>query len=78
MPAITGLQIKLGRTAIGWSLRELAAAAGLSPTTITRFELGHGGLNMRSLDQLQNVLEDRGVVFVPADQEGSETVRLKR
>lgn len=59
------------------SLRELASAAEVSPNTITRFELGKGGLQTASLARLQEVLEHRGVVFVAADQSGSATVRLK-
>lgn len=59
------------------SLRELASAAEVSPNTITRFELGKGGLQTASLARLQEILEQRGVVFVAADQSGSATVRLK-
>jgi transcriptional regulator with XRE-family HTH domain len=77
LPAVTSLQVRLARCALGLSLRELATAAKVSPNTITRFELGKGGLQTASLGRLQEVLEHQGVVFVAADQSGSATVRLK-
>jgi transcriptional regulator with XRE-family HTH domain len=77
MSAITPLQVKLGRTAVGLSVRELARAAGVSPTTVSRFELGHGEIHVAILARLQGVLEENGVVFVPADTSGSPTIRLK-
>ena len=77
MPAVTSLQVRLARHALGLSLRDLAKVAELSPNTITRFELGKGGLQSASLARLQEVFEARGVVFVAADATGSATVRLK-
>lgn len=77
MPALTALQLRLARCALGLSVRELAETAGVAPNTITRFELGRGGLQTSSLVKLQDVLEGRGVVFVPADASGGATVRLK-
>ena len=77
VPALTSLQVRLARCALGLSLRDLASAADVSPNTITRFELGKGGLQTASLARLQEVLEQRGVVFVAADASGSATVRLK-
>jgi transcriptional regulator with XRE-family HTH domain len=78
MPAITPLQVKLARAALGWSLRELARAADVSPTTVTRFELGHGGLQSGNLDRLQATLEAEGVVFIPGDEIGEATIRVRR
>jgi transcriptional regulator with XRE-family HTH domain len=78
MPAITGLQIRLARAALGLSLRQLAAEAEISPNTITRFELGHGGLQSASLARLQEVLEEQGIMFEGPASGSSETVRLRR
>lgn len=78
MPAITPLQVKLARAALGWSLRDLARAADVSPTTVTRFELGHGGLHSSNLARLQAALEAQGVAFVPADEVGDATIRMRR
>jgi transcriptional regulator with XRE-family HTH domain len=75
---ITPLQVKLARAALGWSLRDLARAADISPTTVTRFELGRGGLHSTNLVRLQATLEGEGVLFVPADETGEATIRVRR
>ena len=53
-----------------------ARKAGVSPTTVTRFENGaHTRLN--TLGQIQDLLERAGVIFVPADEAGGPGVRLR-
>lgn len=76
-PPITPLQARLARAALGMSLRDLGAATGLAPNTITRLELGRGGVHAANLARLQDVFEQRGVVFLPADDVGKATVRLR-
>ena len=71
------IQIKMARTATGLGIRELAEAAGVAPSTITRFELDRGGMQARTLDRVQQVLEERGVIFISADAHGGPGVRLK-
>lgn len=78
MAAMTPLQARLARAALSLSLRDLAEATGLSRNTITRFELGQGTVHAANLARLQDVFEQRGVVFVPADDIGEATVRLRR
>ena len=77
MPAITSLQVKLARTALGLGVRDLAKAAGVSPTTVTRFESGMAGVHSGTLDRLQTVLEEGGVVFIPADEVAGPGIRLR-
>lgn len=77
MPTITPLQVKLARTAVGLGVRELAAAAGVAPSTIQRFESGRGDMQSRTLDKVQQSLEASGVVFIPADSSGGPGIRLK-
>jgi transcriptional regulator with XRE-family HTH domain len=72
------IQVKLARVALGLGVRELAEAAAIAPSTITRFESGKGGMQARTLDKIQRVLERGGVVFVDADDNGGVGVRLKR
>jgi transcriptional regulator with XRE-family HTH domain len=72
---ITGLQVRLARTALGWGVRELAEAAGISPNTVSRFENG-GGARVDTLAHIQEVLERKGIIFVPADSAGGPGVRL--
>lgn len=72
------IQVKLARVALGLGVRELAEAAAIAPSTITRFESGKGGMQARTLDKIQRVLERGGVVFIDADANGGVGVRLKR
>ncbi|MGH6804620.1 MAG: helix-turn-helix domain-containing protein [Methyloceanibacter sp.] len=73
---ITRLQVRLGRTALGWGVRDLARKAGVSPTTVTRFENGaHTRVDTVAL--FQDVLERAGVVFIAADERGGPGVRLR-
>lgn len=76
-PPITPLQARLARAALGLSLRDLGEVTGLAPNTITRLELGRGGVHAANLARLRDVFEQRGVVFLPADEIGEATVRLK-
>jgi transcriptional regulator with XRE-family HTH domain len=71
------LQLRLARSALKLGVRELAEAAGVSPTTVTRFESGRGGVQSGTLGRLETALEARGVVFVPADANGGATIRLR-
>lgn len=78
MPIIVPLQLKLARTALGLGVRELAAQAGVAPSTIQRFESGRGDMHAKTLGRVQQVLEDGGIVFIPPDEDGGPGVRLKR
>lgn len=73
---ITRLQLRLARTALGWGVRDLAEKAGVSPNTVSRFENG-AGARADTLGHLQDVLEEAGVVFVPADETAGPGVRLR-
>jgi transcriptional regulator with XRE-family HTH domain len=77
MPAISPLQLKLARTALGLGVRDLAKAAGVSPATVMRFESSKGDVLTRTLDRLQKVLEAGGVVFIGADSAGGPGIRMK-
>ncbi|MBU1385993.1 MAG: helix-turn-helix domain-containing protein [Alphaproteobacteria bacterium] len=74
---MTPLQMKLARTAVGLGVRELAAEAAVAPSTVQRFESGRGDMHSRTLDRVQRVLEEAGVIFIGADAEGGPGVRLK-
>ena len=78
MPTITPLQMKLGRTAVGLGVRELATQAGVAPSTVQRFESGKGDMHSRTLDRVQAVLEGAGIIFIPADAAGGPGVRLAK
>jgi len=73
---ITRLQVRMARTALGWGVRDLARKAGVSPTTVTRFENGaHTRVDTVAL--IQDVLERAGIIFVPADEGAGAGVRLR-
>lgn len=75
---LTPMQIRLARTALGLGVRELAAAADISPSTVQRFESGIGGMQTRTLDRVQQVLEEGGIIFIYADETAGPGVRLKK
>jgi transcriptional regulator with XRE-family HTH domain len=73
---VTRLQVRLARTALGWGVRDLARRAGVSPTTVSRYENGaHTRADTVAL--LQDVLERAGIIFVAADEQAGPGVRLK-
>lgn len=61
---MTPAQLRMARAAVRLGVRELAAAAGVTPATVTRFETEKGGINMKSQAALQGALEALGVAFV--------------
>jgi transcriptional regulator with XRE-family HTH domain len=73
---ITRIQMRMARAALGWGVRDLAQAAGVSPNTVSRFENG-AGARVDTLVHLQDVLERAGVVFVAADEKAGPGVRLR-
>lgn len=66
----------MARTALGWSVRDLAGKADVAAGTVTRFEGGQGAY-MTTVDKLRAALEAGGVEFIPANG-GGPGVRLKR
>jgi transcriptional regulator with XRE-family HTH domain len=75
---ITPMQIKLARTALGLGVRDLAAAAEIAPSTIHRFETDKGSMHSRTLDRVQQVLEERGIIFISADDSAGPGIRIKK
>jgi transcriptional regulator with XRE-family HTH domain len=72
---LEGIQVRMGRAAVGWSVRELARNAGVTPNTISRIENGGDAL-ASTMERLQTALENAGVIFIDAAEEGPG-VRLK-
>jgi hypothetical protein len=66
----------MARSAVGWGVRELGAAADVSPETIVRFEGGEA-LRARTIAAIRNALETAGVEFIP-ENGGGPGVRLRR
>ncbi|WP_414146080.1 helix-turn-helix domain-containing protein [Acetobacter indonesiensis] len=70
------VQCKMARVAVGWGVRELAAAADVSPNTIARLERGEE-LKASTIEAIRSALEAAGVEFIP-ENGGGAGVRLKK
>ena len=70
------VQSKMARAALGLTVRDLAASAGVSHDTIVRFEAGEE-LKPRTVEAIQRALEEAGVIFVAENGEGPG-VRLRK
>ena len=70
----SGKQVAAARELLGLTQDELAAAAGVSFRTISRFERGEVEPRRESLKKLEVELERRGIEFTNGDGIG---VRLK-
>jgi len=66
----------MARAALQLGVRELAQAAGVSPTTITRLERGES-LYPRTVEAIRAALEAGGVEFIE-ENGGGPGVRLRQ
>jgi transcriptional regulator with XRE-family HTH domain len=73
---MTPLQCKLGRTALGWTVRKLAHEAKVTANTVSRFETGQTAAQPSTLAMMRQALERGGVIFV--DNGDGEGVKLRR
>ncbi len=55
-------QVRMGRAALGWGVRDLAARADVVPNTISRYENGADTM-ANTLAKIQKVLEAEGIDF---------------
>lgn len=69
---MTSEQLRMARAATRLGVRELAGLAGVSPATVTRYEGGKGGINMRSAEAIKGALEALGVRFIAKGQEAPD------
>ena len=65
----------MARAALSWGVRDLAAAAKVSPDTVARLERGET-LYHRTLETIRAAFEAAGVEFIP-ENGGGVGVRLK-
>jgi len=71
---VSGKQIRAARALLGMQVAELARRAGVSPTTITRFENGLTRPIRSTVTMVRGVLEREGIEFLNGDAPG---VRLR-
>jgi transcriptional regulator with XRE-family HTH domain len=73
---LRSVQCRMARVALGMGVRDLAAAAKVSPDTIARLERGEE-LKDRTLDAIRQALEAAGVEFID-ENGGGPGVRLRK
>ena len=72
---ISGKQVRAARALLGMEVAGLARLAGVSPTTVTRFENGLTRPLKSTLTVLKHALEREGIEFLDGNAPG---VCLKR
>ncbi|QFY62393.1 LacI family DNA-binding transcriptional regulator [Rhizobium grahamii] len=65
----------MARSALKIGVRDLAAMAGVTTATITRYENERGGLNAVTRDKIAAALENAGVLFIK-DGRGDGVIKL--
>ena len=73
---ITREQLRMARAALGWSVLEAAARAGVAPNTITRYENGTDAYGS-TLAKLRRAFEKAGLSFIDGNGDGPG-VRFKK
>jgi transcriptional regulator with XRE-family HTH domain len=63
---ITAVQCRMARAALDWGVRELAAAARISFTTVNRFERGVVEPHPFTLEAMRRAFEAAGILFPDA------------
>ncbi|NEY90365.1 helix-turn-helix transcriptional regulator [Rhodobacteraceae bacterium KMS-5] len=58
----------MARAALQIGVRDLAELAGVSFTTINRFETGKSGLQLSTAEAIRKALEAQGIQFLEAGQ----------
>ena len=57
----------MARAALGWTVRDLAAAAGLHRNTISNIETGRHSGDNRTLEAIEAALTKAGVEFISSN-----------
>ena len=70
------VQCRMARAALGWGVRDLAAAAKVSIDTVVRFERGDDLMD-RTVEAIQRALEVGGIEFID-ENGGGAGVRVRK
>lgn len=65
---MTPEQLRMARNALRLGVRDLASMAGVSFTTVSRFETGKSGLQHATAEALRKALEAQGIQFLDSGQ----------
>jgi transcriptional regulator with XRE-family HTH domain len=67
----------MARAALGWSVKDLGAEAGVAANTVSRYENGTDAYG-ETLLKFQRALEGGGLVFLEEDEDYGPGVRLTK
>jgi predicted transcriptional regulator len=71
------VQCRMARAALGWGLRDLAGAAGVSSDTVARFERGDPA-RLTTVRAIKAALENAGCEFISEDDVGGPGMRMRK
>ena len=74
---ITARQIRAARSLLGWTQQELADKSIVSLNAVARLESGKVDSRVSTLGAIQRALETGGILFLSADRDLGEGVRLR-
>lgn len=74
---VTGAQVRMARAALGWTVRDLAAATGLHRNTITNIEIGRFAGDPGSIATIERALRAAGIEFLN-ENGGGAGVRFRK
>lgn len=74
---MNAVQCRMARAALQLGVRDVAALAGVSAMTVTRFENGHSAGSAETVAAIRAALEAAGVEFIQ-ENGGGAGVRLRR
>jgi DNA-binding XRE family transcriptional regulator len=66
----TPAQIRAARALLDWTQADLAAKAGISPTSINTIEREKGDPKLSTLNAIRHALEQAGIEFQDGDRPG--------
>ena len=72
MSMLTGVQIRMARSAVGWSAEYLACECGIASKTVRRLEAQDGSLSTtsKSVARIKSALEAAGIEFIGTPANG--------
>jgi predicted transcriptional regulator len=74
---LTPRTCRAGRVLVGLSQEDLASRANVGLSTVRNYEAGRSESRRNNIAAMQRELEAAGVLFIEADSEGGEGVRLR-
>jgi transcriptional regulator with XRE-family HTH domain len=61
---ITGVQVRMARAALNWTIQDLAARAAISKNTVTAVETERSDTHATTLAAIERVMTDAGIEFL--------------